>query len=135
MKNRKKHTTAVRVTVAVQAILALLLLGGAGIGYVGLRKQLYGLSQEIEQKERRLQALRVESAQQAKQLATLRSPSFLHVRAGELNLGLVPPQPAQIVRLMEPVAPVSVMNAETAQDAARRLQVAESGQRMVTGPN
>jgi hypothetical protein len=128
-KNRKKQAAAVRLSMAAKAILACVFLGGAGVGYVGLKNQIHGLSLEIEQKEKHLQALRVESARQARQLATLRSPQFLHTKAGELNLGLMPPQRSQIVTLTEPPVPAAALSAETAQEMARRLQLAESGQR------
>jgi hypothetical protein len=46
--------------------------------------------------------LRDENQKLGDQLAVLRSPVMLDQRVRELNLGLVPAQPAQIYRLVEP---------------------------------
>lgn len=122
--NRRNKTAAVRFGPALKVVLICLAVGGAGVGYVGLKNQIQDLSHQIEKKEKGLQKLRAENAKLAKQLATLKSPPFLHTRAGELNLGLVPPQPAQIVRLPEPAAPPAATPEETAADLASRLELA-----------
>lgn len=129
MKNRKRHESAVRVGAAIKTVLLCAALGAAGVGYVGLKNQIHRLSQEIVRKEKQLENLRADNARQAQQLATLRAPPFLHARAAELRLGLIPPQPAQIVRLPEPSVPVDT----GAVEAARRMQLAEG--MVETGPS
>jgi hypothetical protein len=44
------------------------------------------------------------------EVAILRSPVMLDQRARQLNLGLVPAQPGQVVRLPEPILDVSPNN-------------------------
>jgi hypothetical protein len=60
------------------------------------------LGRELEKREKRLKLLRDNNDRLGRQLGTLRSPRFLEQRVRELNLGLVPAQPAQILRLREP---------------------------------
>lgn len=127
MKNRKRHTSAVRFGVAVKTVLLCAALAAAGVGYVGLKNQIHRLSQEIVRKEKQLEQLRTDNARQARQLATLRAPPFLHARAAELSLGLVPPQPAQIVRLPEPQLPAGAGATSAPAETAGRLQLAEGG--------
>lgn len=121
-KNRKNRPAAVRFGPALKAMLICLAIGGAGIGYVGLKKQIHDLSRQIEQKEKAVKALREENAKLGRQLATLQSPPFLHRRANDLQLSLRPPEPAQIVRLPEPVAPPPP--GETAVELAYRMRMA-----------
>jgi hypothetical protein len=49
-----------------------------------------------------LAELRDQNEKLKKQLAVLRAPAALETRAKELNLGLGPPKPSQIWRLVEP---------------------------------
>lgn len=133
MKNRKRHTTVMRFGVAVKTILLCAALGTAGVGYVGLKNQIHRLSQEIVQKEKQLERLRTDNARAARQLATLRAPPFLHARAAELSLGLMPPQPAQIVRLAEPSLPAGAGAAAGAGDTTGRWQLAEGGAAVLPG--
>jgi cell division protein FtsB len=123
-RNRRNQAAAVKFGPALKVVLVCLALGGAGIGYVGLKNQIHDLSRQIERKEKSVERLREENAKLGKQLATLRSPPFLHARVNELNLGLVPPQPAQIIRLQEPPVPAAAAVPETATEMARRLQLA-----------
>ncbi|MEI7731449.1 MAG: hypothetical protein WCO56_17880 [Verrucomicrobiota bacterium] len=105
--NRKKSSAAVRFGPALKAMLMCLLIGGAGVGYVGLKKQIHDLSQQISQREVSLKQLREQNAKLSRQLDTLRSPPSLYAKVNEMKLGLVPPAPSQIVRLIEPPAPPS----------------------------
>ncbi|MCX8157414.1 MAG: hypothetical protein N3J91_13385 [Verrucomicrobiae bacterium] len=126
MKNRKRQTSAVRFGVALKTVLLCALLAAAGVGYVGLKNQIHRLSQDIVRKEKQLEQLRADNARQARQLATLRAPPFLHTRAAELSLGLVPPQPAQIVRLPEPQLPPGAGTAAGPGETTGRWQLAEA---------
>ena len=75
------------------------LIGGSGIGYVWQKNQIYELGQQMHRREARVTELREQNDKLKKQLATLLSPRFLDQRVKELKLGLVPPQPSQVVRL------------------------------------
>jgi hypothetical protein len=79
-----------------------LLIAGLAVGYVWQKGQIYQLGRQITACESRLVRLRDENQKLGDQLAVLRSPVMLDQRVRELNLGLVPAQPAQIYRLVEP---------------------------------
>ena len=100
-RNRKYQSAAGRFAPALRAALLCLLLGGSAVGYVFQKNQIHELGQQIKQREVRLEALREADRKLGKQLVTLRSPAFLERRIKELNLGLVQPQQAQILRLVE----------------------------------
>ena len=103
-RNRKSQSVAIRFGPALKAFLLCLLIGGSGVGYVWQKEQIAKLGQILKSKETLLNSLEEQNELVRKQLANLRSPRFLELRIKESNLGLVPPQPSQILRLNEPVA-------------------------------
>jgi len=78
-----------------------LMIAGLAVGYVWQKSQIYQLGRQITVCENRLAQLREENQKLGDQLAVLHSPVMLDQRVHELNLGLVPAQPAQIYRLAE----------------------------------
>jgi cell division protein FtsB len=82
--------------------LLCLLIGGAGVGYVWQKDQIYRLGRQIKQREVHLRELADQNEKLRKQLSTMRSPAPLEARIKELNLGLVRPDEAQVWRLPEP---------------------------------
>jgi uncharacterized protein involved in exopolysaccharide biosynthesis len=72
------------------------------VGYVWQKSQIYQLGQQIRQREVRLARLQNDDRKLSDQLSILRSPTMLDRRARELNLGLAPAQPMQVLRLAEP---------------------------------
>ena len=102
-RNRKHESAAIRFGPTLKALLLCLLIGGAGVGYVWQKDQIYQLSRQIKQREVRLRELVDQNEKLRKQLGTMRSPSLLEARIKELNLGLVQPDPTQIWHLPEPV--------------------------------
>jgi cell division protein FtsB len=103
-KNRKNQAAAIRFGPALKASFLCLLIGGSAVGYVWQKSQVYQLGKQIRETESRLAQLERNNQMLADQLADLRSPVKLDQRAR--NLGLVPAQPAQVVRLSEsPVMP------------------------------
>jgi uncharacterized protein involved in exopolysaccharide biosynthesis len=74
------------------------------VGYVWQKSQIYQLGQQIRQREIRLARLQNDDRKLSDQLSILRSPTMLDRRARELNLGLSPAQPMQVLRLAEPVS-------------------------------
>jgi hypothetical protein len=101
-RNRKYQSAAIRFGPALKAFLLCLLIGGSGVGYVWQKDQIAQLGRQIDQRELRLKELVKQSETLRRQLGTMRSPRSLERRIQELGLGLVPPQPAQVLRLTEP---------------------------------
>jgi hypothetical protein len=124
-RNRKSHSAAIRFGPALKALLLCLLIGGSGVGYVWQKEQIANLGNLFKVRERRLNSLKDQNELLRKQLAKMRSPRFLELRIKEANLGLVPPQPAQVLRLTEPVAEPP---------RADQPQYAAHSQRPVLGP-
>lgn len=106
-KNRKKNSGELRFGSAVKALLICLLIGGAGVGYVEQQTRLYILGGQCRELEAKLDKLRRENAGKARTLDQMQTPVELEARVKQMNLGLMPPRPDQIVRLMEapPVGP------------------------------
>jgi cell division protein FtsB len=98
-KNRKNQAAAIRFGPALKASFLCLLIAGSAVGYVWQKGQVYQLGKQIRETESRLAQLERNNQMLADQLADLRSPVKLDQRAR--NLGLVPAQPAQVVRLSE----------------------------------
>ena len=105
-KNRKNQAAAIRFGPALKASFLCLLIGGSAVGYVWQKNEIYQLGQQIGQREAKLKQLQYDNKQLADQLDILHSPVMLDRRARELNLGLAPATPMQVVRLTEtPVTP------------------------------
>jgi uncharacterized protein involved in exopolysaccharide biosynthesis len=102
-RNRKNQSAAIRFGPALKALFLCLLIAGSAMGYVWQKSQIYQLGQQIRQREMRLVRLQNDDRQLSDQLSILRSPTMLDRRARELNLGLAPAQPMQVLRLAEPV--------------------------------
>ena len=103
-RNRKSQSAAIRFGPALKAFLLCLLIGGSGVGYVWQKEQIAKLGHQLKSRETRLNSLQEQDELLRKQLGNMRSPRFLELRIKESNLGLVPPQPSQILRLVEPAA-------------------------------
>jgi len=104
--NRKNQSAAIRFGPALKALFLCLLIAGSAVGYVWQKSQIYQLGKEIRQRETALKQLRDDNQRLADQIAILRLPVKLDERVRQLNLGLVPAQPSQILRLQEMPAPV-----------------------------
>jgi len=116
--NRKHQTAALRFGPALKFILLCLLAGGSALGYVWQKDQINRLARDWKAREELRDRLIEENEAKRRQLAQMRSPEFLEWRIKELNLGLVPPQPSQVLRLEEPVPGQAPMH-RPAQYAAR----------------
>ena len=105
-KNRKNQAAAIRFGPALKASFLCLLIGGAAVGYVWQKNEIYRLGQQIRQRETKLVQLQNDNKRLGDQISILHSPVMIDRRAKELNLGLAPATPMQVVRLTEtPVAP------------------------------
>ena len=103
-KNRKNQSAAIRFGPALKALFLCLLIAGAAVGYGWQKSQIYQLGQQIRQREVRLARLQNDDRKLSDQLSILRSPTMLDRRVRELNLGLLPAQPMQVLRLAEPAS-------------------------------
>jgi cell division protein FtsL len=103
-KNRKNQSAAIRFGPALKALFLCLLIAGSAVGFVWQKNQIYQLGQQRGQREIRLKRLQNDNQRLGDQLSILRSPTMLDRRARELNLGLAPAQPMQVLRLAEPVS-------------------------------
>jgi cell division protein FtsB len=120
-RNRKHQTAAVRFGPALRAFVLCMLIGGSGVGYVWQKSQIDNLAKQIKQREQRLDELKLSNEKLRKQLAMLQSPPQLERRVRELNLGLVPAAPMQVMRLVEPAPEPAVLEpAHETQYAARQ---------------
>jgi hypothetical protein len=105
-KNRKNQAAAIRFGPALKASFLCLLLAGAALGYVWQKNEINRLGQQIRQSESKLKQLQVDNKRLSDQVGVLHSPIMLDQRAKELNLGLSPATPFQVVHLVEtPAAP------------------------------
>ncbi len=85
----------------LKVVLLCVFIGGSGVGYVWQKNQIHQLGEQITRSEKRLQELVQQNKLRANNLAQLRSPAALDVRVRQLNLGLVMPNPQQILILSE----------------------------------
>jgi len=106
-KNRKSQSATIRFGPALKALFLCLLIAGSAVGYVWQKSQIYQLGKDIRQRETALKQLRDDNQRLSDQLAILRLPMKLDERARQLNLGLVPAQPSQVVRVQEMPAPTA----------------------------
>jgi len=109
-KNRKHQTASIRFGPALKASFLCLLIGGSAIGFVWQKNEIYRLGQQIRQRETRLAQLQNDNKRLGDQITILHSPVKLDQRAKELNLGLAPAQPLQVVRLDETPSPAKDKN-------------------------
>ncbi|MBI2947091.1 MAG: hypothetical protein HYY23_05560 [Verrucomicrobia bacterium] len=104
-RNRKTQPIVIRFGPALKGCLVCLFIAGMAIGYVGQKNQLQVLGGQFRDLENRLGKLRRENVLRARILDSLQTPSELEARIKQMNLGLVAPQPEQIVRLVERAQP------------------------------
>jgi len=105
-KNRKNQAAAIRFGPVLKVVVLCSLIGGSAIGFVWQKNEIYRLGQQKGQREARLLQLQADNKRLADQISVLHSPVMLDQRAKELNLGLAPATPLQVVRLVEtPAAP------------------------------
>ncbi len=102
MARNKRNESALRAgpvmtTVALCAIFVVL-----GVGYVWYKNQIDQLGRQIKDRETRLAELQRENKVRRDQLASLCSPVALDALVKKLNLGLGPPDKAQVIWMAEP---------------------------------
>ncbi len=100
-RNRKNEAAGVRFRPAIIAVLFCLFIATAAIGFVWQQSQIGALAKEQKEREVKLAELRRQNDLRSRQLALMCSPPTIDARVRELQLGLVPMQPGQIVRMVE----------------------------------
>ena len=100
-KNRKNQTGSVQLGLALKVVLLCAVIGSAAIGYVWQKSQIDRLSKLQLEREKRLDQLKRDNDSIARQIAILHLPLMLERRAKEMNLGLTPTSPYQVVYLTE----------------------------------
>jgi len=98
-RNRKYQSAAIRFAPAIKALFLFILVGVSGVGYVWQKEVIYNLAQQKKNHEQRLEQWRIQNKLLRDQLNYLSLPRVLESRVKELNLGLGPPLPEQMVRL------------------------------------
>ena len=111
--NRRNQSGAVRFVPALKAVLLCSLIGGFCVGYVLQKNTIFELGQQIGQRQQKLERLRKENQLLADRLSALRLPQRLAERVRDLKLGLVPPQPSQVIWVAEPPPAPIYTNAAT----------------------
>lgn len=105
-KNRKNQAAAIRFGPALKASFLCLLIGGAAVGFVWQKNEIYQLGRMQLAREKKLDQVKRDNEALIRQITILHSSVMLDQRAKELNLGLAPATPMQVVRLAEtPAAP------------------------------
>ena len=99
---RNRRREPLRAGTVARTVLACVVVGGAGLGYVWEKNQIYLLGDEIKHREATLTALQKRNTVLGAQLAQLQSPGHLEARCQQHNLGLTAPRESQMVRLYEP---------------------------------
>lgn len=99
--HHRTQSGAVRLVPAVKAVLLCALIGGFCVGYVLQKNQIYELGQQKGQREQKLKRLRLENQLLEDRLAAMQLPQRLADRVAQLRLGLVPPQPGQVIWMTE----------------------------------
>jgi len=105
-KTKSGQSGVIRFAPALKAAFLCLVITGSAVGYVWQKGEIDHLGQLKHQRELHLQLLTRNNLRLSDQIAILHSPIMLDQRVKELNLGLGPLAPGQVVRLVEPVLPV-----------------------------
>jgi hypothetical protein len=99
--NRRNQSGAVRFVPALKAVLLCALIGGSCVGYVVQKNKIFEIGQQIGERQRKLERLKLANKELSNRLAAMQMPQRLAERVKELKLGLVPPQPTQVVWIVE----------------------------------
>jgi hypothetical protein len=113
--HHRHQSGAVRLVPALKAVLSCAIIGGFCVGYVLQKNTIYELGQQKGQREQKLKRLRLENQLLEDRLAAMQLPQRLADRVAQLRLGLVPPQPGQVIWMTEsPTALARTTNAGAA---------------------
>lgn len=122
--NRRSQAGAVRWGPLLSGVVLCAFFCAAGMGYVWHRNRNEQLSREITVLRLRLEQLRAANLVLDRQLEELRSPRALDAAVRRWNLGLVMPQPEQILRIREGQPGAALTSSVPMQLAARAARAA-----------
>jgi cell division protein FtsB len=100
-KNRKNQSASVHFGPVIKVVLLCFLFCGSAVGYVWQKNEIVRLGRQISDREKKLAQLQDDNDRLGSQVAILRSPVIIDERARQLNLGLGPMQPGQMVLLYD----------------------------------
>ena len=118
-KNRKNQSVSICFGPALKASFLCLVIAGSAVGYVWQKGEIDRLGRLERARAARLTQLTDNNQRLADQIAILHLPEMLDKRVRELNLGLGPLQPGQVVRLVEPAAAPAEYKTDARQLAER----------------
>lgn len=116
----RSKPTGLRAGSLIMVLGILLFACIAGMGYVWHRNRNEQLGRQIRETSARLEASRSANFVLDQQLEGLKSPRVLEAAVQRLNLGLVMPQPEQILRIPEGQPGAAIIWPQTVRLAARR---------------
>ena len=108
--NRRNQSGAVRFVPALKAVVLCALIGGSCVGFVLQKNKIFELGQQIGERQRKLERIKLANKELSDRLAAMQMPQRLAERVKELKLGLVPPQPTQVVWIVEGPQPLPSSN-------------------------
>ena len=100
---RKRNANRLNGKLLTIWILAIALLAGAGLGYVWQQREIHALGRQMKELEVELEELRAHNERLSRRHAEMLTRGALDRRVRELGLGLVEPNPNQMVRMTEPL--------------------------------
>lgn len=86
---------------ALKTLFVCCFVTASGLGYIWQKSEIYKLGQRQKQSEARLEQARRRLETRAREYAEMSSPRELDSRVKKMNMGLILPQPNQIVRMMD----------------------------------
>jgi len=101
-KTRTSQAAGVRFAPVAKVVVMCVALTGSAVGYVWQKGEIDDLGRQEHQREARLAQLQRSNQRLTDAIAILHSPIELDQRVKELNLGLGPQAPGQVVQLPEP---------------------------------
>ena len=97
--NRKSKSAPVRFGLALRVLFVCFCLAAPALGYLQQKTKLSDLGHQHRDLEVKIEALVRDNKGRSRSLDSLKTPVRLEAVVREMNLGLGPPMPNQIVRL------------------------------------
>ena len=101
MARNKRNESGLRPGSVLTALAVCVLFVTLSVGYLWYKDQIVLLGRQIKERETRLADLQRQNKVRRDQLAILCSPAALDARVRKLNLGLGPPDKAQVIWMVE----------------------------------
>ena len=102
MAGKRKNQAAIGFGLLIKVMLLISLIGGGALGYVWQKNQIDRLMVQQRERENSIKKLKHDNGFLVRQVNDLHESVKLMRRVNEMQLGLVPRQESQVVRLEEP---------------------------------